>query len=589
MIERKLAAILNADVVSYTRLMADDEVATLDTLQSHWSLVDGHVRHHGGRVVDKVGDNLLAEFPSAVSAVHSAVEIQRELESINSSVRSDRRMLLRIGLNLGDLIVDGDRIVGDGVNVAARIQTSAKPGGVSISSTMMDQIEGKLPYPIKSQGELNFKNVSRPVPVFEVEIRERGESADVGPEPQPRQDDPHLAGFAEGNAIAVLPFRNLSRDQDQEYFADGLAEDLITSLATLRMYPVIARHSSFTYKDQTVDARQVGRELGAHYIVTGSVRKAGSRMRVNAELVDTADAHQIWSGRYDREISDIFDLQDEITLAIAGSVGPALLQSEREHAMRRMPQNLDAWESLHRSMWHLFQYSREHTEKAQTWALRALELQPDLAQAYSMIAFSHMYEIIYQWSGDPQRSRKLAAKAAEKAVELNKDDPIALTALGYAHSLVGEYERSIEALERALAINPSSAMTYWALGSSLAQAGQVEEGIAKLEQAIRLSPQDPLMHEFIFNIGSAHFIAGRYEKAAEFARKSLATKPGQPGTLRLLAAASAFLGKTKEAVVALDKMMRAAPSMSEQHLRSFLPSEVAGRYVEGLRLAGWQG
>jgi adenylate cyclase len=240
-------------------------------------------------------------------------------------------------------------------------------------------------------------------------------------------------------------------------------------------------------------------------------------------------------------------------------------------------------------MWHLFQYSSEHTAKAHSWANRALELQPDLAHGYSLIAFSHMYEIIYQWSEDALQSRTQAARAAEKAVALDKDDPMALTALGYANSLVGRHDRAVAALERAIEINPSSAMAYWALGSSLNQAGQPDDGIAMIEKAIRLSPQDPLMHEFLFNIGSAHFIARRYEKAVEFASKSLNLKHGQPGAYRLLAAASAYLGKASEAVAALEEMVRVAPGMSEQHLRSFLPENVVERYIEGLRLAGWKG
>jgi adenylate cyclase len=589
MVKRRLAAILNADVVGYTRLMADDEVATLETLNACWALMAGLIRQHRGRVVDKVGDNLLAEFSSAVDAVQCAVEIQRQLASINSGVTPDRRMLLRIGLNVGDLIVEGERIVGDGVNIAARIQSSAAPGGVAISSSILDQIEGKLPIKVRDKGAHALKNVSRPVLIFEVETTQLDESAETPPEDEKRAVNQHVPGFAGRHAIAVLPFRNLSRDKDQEYFADGLAEDLITSLATLRIYPIIARNSSFSYKDKAVDVRQVGRELGAHYIVAGSVRKAGSRVRVNAELVDAEDAHQIWSGRYDREMSDIFDLQDEITLAIAGSVGPALSQSERDHAMRRTPQNLDAWECLHRSMWHLFQYSSEHTAKAHSWAKRALELQPDLAHGYSLIAFSHMYEIIYQWSEDALQSRTLAARAAEKAVALDKDDPTALTALGYANSLLGQYDRAVAALERAIEINPSSAMAYWALGSSLTQAGQADDGIAMIEKAIRLSPQDPLMHEFMFSIGSAHFIARRHEKAVEFASLSLDLMPGQPGAYRLLAAASAYLGKLSEAAAALEEMVRVAPGMSEQHLRSFLPETFVEQYIEGLRLAGWKG
>jgi TolB-like protein/Tfp pilus assembly protein PilF len=588
-VERRLAAILNADAVGYTRLMADDEVATLETLNAHRTLMSGLVRQHGGRVVDMVGDNLLAEFPSAVDAVQCAVETQRQLAESNASLDDSRRMLFRIGLNVGDLIVDGERIVGDGVNVAARIQTIAEPGGIAISTTVLDQIEGKLPVRLRDLGAREFKNVRRPIRVYQVTTGETGDSAESMTEEEEGAVSRHVPGFGGMHAIAVLPFRNLSGEADQEYFADGLVEDLITSLAALRIYPVIARNSSFTYKDRTVDVRQAGQELGAHYMVTGSVRKAGSRMRINAELVDAVGAHQIWSGRYDREVSDIFEVQDEITLAIAGSVGPALSQSARDHAVRRTPKNLDAWECVHRSMWHLFQYTMEDTAQTHVWARRALKLEPDLATAYSLIAFSYMYEIVYQWSEDPDASRTQAARAADKAVALDKNDAMALTALGYAHSMMGEYDRSIAALERAIEVNPSWAMAYWALGASLAQSGRPDDAIPMIEMAIRLSPQDPLMHEFTFNIGAAHFTAGRYERALEFAHRSLNLRPGQPGALRLLTASHSFLGNTQEAAAALEKMQAAAPDLSEKHLRMLLPDEIACRYIEALRLAGWKG
>jgi adenylate cyclase len=588
-VERRLAAILNADVVGYTRLMADDELATLETLNAYRSLISGIVRQHGGRVVDMVGDNLLAEFPSAVDSVQCSVEIQKQLKTSNEGLAPHRHMRMRIGLNVGDLIVDGERIVGDGVNIAARIQATAAPGGVSISATVLDQIHGKLPLKLTEKGSFDFKNVARPVQVYALEFEQSGDAVRESAGSGPGALHPHVPGFGGAHAIAVLPFRNLSREADQEYFSDGLTEDLITSLAALRLYPVIARNSSFTYKGRTMDVRQVGRELGAHYIVTGSVRMAGKRVRVNAELVDAEDAHQIWSGRYDRETRDIFDLQDEITLAIAGSVGPALSQSEREHAMRRKPQNLDAWACIHRSMWHLYQYSKEDTAQAQKWARRALELQPDLATAHSLLAFSYMYELVYQWSGDPMRSRSQAVLAADRAVAVDKDDPVALTALGYANSLTGQYERAAAVLERAIEINPSSAMTYWALGTTLAQDGQPDDAIAMIEKAVRLSPQDPLAHEFMFNIGAAHFTLERYEKAVEFAQKSLDLKPGQPGTLRLLAAAYGFLGKASQGAAALEELQRVAPELSEEHLRSFLPESLVRRYLEGLRLAGWAG
>ena len=588
-VERRLAAILSADAVGYTRLMAADEVATMDMLNAHRGVIAGLVRKHGGRVVDMVGDNLLAEFPSAVDAVQCALEVQRQLQLHNDDVPVDRQMLFRIGINVGDLIVDGERIVGGGVNIAARIEATAKPGHVAISGSVLDQIEGKLPIEVSDMGEHELKNVPRPVRIFEVDSR-NGSSPSGGSHPGLSGGvDKNVPGFAGRHAIAVLPFRNLSKDEEQEYFAEGLAEDLIASLAALRLYPVISGNSSFTFKNKSVDTRQIGRELGAHYIVDGSVRKAGDRVRVTAELVHAEDGHQIWSGRYDRKVSDIFDLQDELTISIAAAVGPALSKIEIRHAMRRQPQNLDAWECIHRSHWHLFQYSKKDTYEAQSWASRALDLQPDLSIAYSLLAFTHMYEINYQYTDDPGKALENAERAANRAVALDKHNAMALIAQGFTCSLHKQYGKAVAALERAIEVNPSSAMAYWALGTAMTRIGKPDDGIPMIEKAIRLSPQDPLMPEFTFAIGAAHFVAGRYEETAECAKESLALRPTQPGAFRMLAAAYGHLGEIDKAKPALQQMEKLSPGMSEAYLRSFLPDSVVESYMEGLRLAGWKG
>jgi len=585
--ERRLAAILTADAVGYTQMMARDEVATLETLDAYRSIMGGLIKQHGGRVVDAVGDNLLAEFPSAVDAVQCALEIQRQLAESNQDRPEDRRMRFRIGINVGDLIVVGDRIVGDGVNVAARIEAQASPGSVAISRSVLDQIDGKLPVRLRDMGEFSLKNVARPVQIYEVMADDSvGEDMTPGP---PASMEPRVPGFGGRSAIAVLPFRNLSPDPDQEYFADGLAEDLITSLAALRIYPIISRNSSFAFKGKPADPRQTGRDLGAHYIVTGSVRKIGDRIRVNAELVDSGDGHQLWSGKYDREISDIFEVQDEITAAIAGAVGPALFQSEMLHAIRRAPKNADAWDCVHRGMWHLYRYTREGVAKARAWSARALELQPDSATAYCIIAFSHMYEVIYQWVASREEPLREAMQAAEKAVAADRDDPMALTALGFACSLCGFRDRAVAVLERAVQVNPSSALAFWSLGATLTTSGRPDDGIAMVEKAIRLSPQDPLMNEFLFSIGSAHFMAGRYPEAIQFAQRSLDMKSDQPGAWRIIAAASALLGNMDEARRALGHMTRLAPDLTEERMRVFLREEDVERYVKGLRLAGWTG
>lgn len=584
--ERRLAAILTADVVGYTAMMARDEVRTLEAMESCRSLMGGLVRQHGGRVVDAVGDNILAEFPSAVDAVHCALEIQRQLKDQSAHKKEGDVMTLRIGVNVGDLVVMGDRIAGDGVNVAARIEAEAQPGQVAISRTVRDQIEGKIAVDFHDRGEFNLKNVPRPVHIFDV-TESAGSNQPVADNIAP--GSVHVPGFGGSSAIAVMPFRNLSGDADQEYFADGLAEDLVTMLGGLRIYPVISHNSTAVYKGQTIDPRDVGKRLGAHYIVTGSVRRAGERLRVTAELVDAGDGRQVWSSRYDRQMRDVFDVQDEITAAIAGALGPALSQSEMLHAIRRAPQNLDAWECVHRGLWHMFRYTREGLTKARAWAARALELDKNSVTANCLMAFTRMYEVIYHWVDDRGPSLDEAMQFAERAAAIDNEHPMALTALGFACSLNGLRDRAIAVLERAVALNPSSALACWSLGSTLAAAGRLDDAIPMVEKAIRLSPQDPMMNEFLFTIGSAHFMAGRYESAIDFARRSLDLKPDQPGSWRVLTAANALLGRMDEARSALTELLRLTPQLTENRMRTFLGNESVAKYVAGLKKAGWTG
>jgi adenylate cyclase len=587
-VQRRLAAILSADAAGYSRLMARDELQTLQTLNAHRQLMSGLIRQHRGRVVDTAGDNLLAEFPSAVDAVACAAEIQRQLQGRNADLPAERRMLFRIGVNLGDLIVEGERIAGDGVNVAARIQALAQPGGVWISGTVFDQVEGKLALAFEDEGEQTVKNVPRPVRVF----RARLPSPDAEPaEPDPAASDPDeltVPGFAGRHAIAVLPLDNLSGDPEQEYFADGIAEDLITQLSAFRAFPVIARNSSFVYKGKAVDVKRVSQELGAHYVVEGSVRKAGNRVRITVQLIDATSGHHVWAERYDRELRDIFALQDEITETIVGSIGPALSKAEIRRAMRRAPKKLDAWDCVQRGLWHLLRYSREEMLEAQFWLRRAIELQPDASAAFSALAVSHLYEALYRWSESPLRSLADALRAAEKSVALDADDSSALTALGWGCSLTGDHERAVTVLERAIELNPSSAEAYWSLGAALATTGRPEEAIAMIEKAIRLSPSDPWMHEFLFNLASAQFIAERYQEAVRSAKRSLQVRSDQPGVQRLLAASYGHLGRSEEARAALDVLLRLEPDFSTEHLRVFLPPGLVEGYLDGLRKAGWK-
>ncbi len=585
--ERRLAAVLSADAAGFTALMARDEAAALAALDSSRSIMGGLVRQHGGRVVDAVGDNLLAEFPSAVDAVLCAVAVQAQIADANEELAPDNRLVFRIGVNVGDLVVLGERIAGDGVNVAARLEALATPGGVTVSRAVMEHIEGKVQLPFVDRGEHAMKNVPRPVHVFEIATEATG----TGPasEGATHSPSPHVPGFGGSSTIAVLPFRNLGNDPEQEYFADGITEDLIASLAALRIYPIISRNSSFAFKGRQRDAAGAGRELGAHYIVTGSVRRADRQVRVTAELEDTHDGHQLWSGRYDRELNDYFAVQDEITAAIAGALGPALIQSEMLHAIRRSPENPDAWDCVHRGLWYLYRYTREEVTQARAWAERALELQPDLPMAYCIIAFSHMYEVVYGWTTDRLVSIRLSARAAERAVAADRKNPMALTALGFSCALTGDHERGLAVLEQAVDANPSSALALWSLGSTLNVAGRPDEGIPLVEKAMRLSPQDPLTNEFLFSLASAHFQAGRYQEALEHAERSLSLKPDQPGAWRVVTAANALLDRPEAARQALGHLSRVAPDMLSDHLRGHLHPDLAERYTEALRKAGWKG
>jgi TolB-like protein/class 3 adenylate cyclase/predicted Zn-dependent protease len=587
-VERRLAAVLSADAVGYTRLMAKDEVGTAKLLGSHREAMGGLIRQHAGRVVDAVGDNLLAEFGSVVDAVACAVEIQRVLQARNAELPTEARMLFRIGINLGDLIVEADRLAGDGINVAARLEGIAEPGGIVISGTAFDQVEGKLPLEFHDLGEKRLKNIPKPVRVYRVSVASYEFAPPVDGSAAAAGEGLTIPGFAGRHAIGVLPFDNLSHDPEQEYFADGITEDLITSLSASRFFPVIARNSTFVYKGKAVDVKQVSKELGVRYVVEGSVRKVGNRVRINAQLIDATSGHHIWAERYDRELSDIFALQDEIVETIVGSLGPALSRAEIRRAMRRAPEKLDAWDCARRALWHLSRYTKEDAIKAQSWLRRAIELHPDYSTAFSLLAITHIFEIIYRWSVSPEQSSADALRFAEKSFALDEEDPSALSALGFSCSLTGRYQRAIAILERAIHLNPSSALAHWALGAALTPAGRPDEAIPMIHKAIRLSPHDPWMHEFLFNLGAAHFLAERYEEAVTWGNRSLQLKPDQPGVYRLLAAGYGHLGQTEEARRALDALLRLMPDFSAAHLRFFLPPAIVERYLDGLHKAGWK-
>ena len=404
----------------------------------------------------------------------------------------------------------------------------------------------------------------------------------------PSPDSLTVPGFEGRPAIAVLPFDNLSGDPEQEYFADGIVEDLITSLSAWRNLPVIARNSSFTYKGRAVDMKQVSRELGVRYVVEGSVRRSDGQVRITAQLIDATSGHHLWAGRHDRTLSDIFTLQDEIVDSLIGALEQTLGKAERERAVRKPPQNLDAWDCVQRGWWHIFRGTRDDAVKGQALFGKAQELDPHFALAFSGLAVSHLYQLGYQWSEAPTQSLREGLRAAEKAVALDEDEPQAHVALALACANAGQYERAAAASRRVIELNPSAATGYWCLGRALTYLGQPDEGVEPIEKAIRLSPRDPLMHEFLFDLGIAHFLAERYEEAIVWEKKSLESRPDQPGVYRVLAASYGHLGRSDEARAALDAMRALAPDYSLETLRIHVPAAVVDRYLEGWRKAGWK-
>jgi adenylate cyclase len=589
-VERKLAAILSADVVGYSRLMAEDEAATIRTLSDYREAVAMLVRQRRGRVVDAPGDNLLAEFPTALDAVRCAVEVQAVLGARNASLPPERRMEFRIGIHMGDVAVEEDRLYGDGVNIAARLEGLAEAGGVCISATVHEQVRNKLDVGYTDLGDQTVKNIPDLVHVYRVRLDAEPKSAAAAGGEATAADRLTVSGFGERPAIAVLPFDNMSGDPEQEYFADGIAEDLITRLSAWRRFPVIARNSSFVYKGEAVDVKRLSQELGVRYVVEGSVRKAGDRVRVTAQLIDATTGHHVWAERYDRRLEDIFALQDEITQAIVEGIEPSIRAYEPERAIQRDPRNLDAWDLAQRGNWHAQRMTREDSDQARQLFERALELDPRSVSALGGLALVHYLEVYLQWTESAERSVSELVRCAETAVACDEKDPHAQIALATAYSLTGPQDKMLAAAERAVELNPSLATAYFYIGNFLALAGRPEEAIASLEKGMRLSPRDPLLFGFLSGMAWAHAAAGRDAEAIDWARRSLKQRSDWIDGLTALAASCAHLGRLEEAQRVAEDIRRLHPKLSLSRMDRFLAGatapEFTRRILDGLRKAG---
>ena len=587
-VERKLAAIFAGDVAGYSRLMGVDEERTLHQLKAHRKdLVDPKITEHRGHIVKTTGDGMLVEFVSVVDAVRCAVEIQRGMLERNVDVPADRRIEFRIGINVGDIISDDNDIYGDGVNVAARLEALAEPGGIFVSRNVHDQVRDKLSFGFEDMGEQMVKNIARPIGIHRVSLAESTTEASLG---APTTAKPERAA-SQRPSIAVLPFANMSGDPEQEYFADGISEDIITGLSKLRWFFVIARNSSFIYKGKSIDIKRVARELGVRYVLEGSVRKGGNRLRITAQLIDAETGNHIWADRYDGDLTDVFALQDAITEKVVAAIEPKLLQAEGIRSQSHSPEDLGAWEMVSQANSLFWRLTKAEGEAAIAILKQAVERYPDYAPAHSMLAFMMLVSAYVGWaSGERQSQVKQAAALATRAAELDDSDPWAYFALGYVAYTMRRTDKAIEEFQRAIDLNPNFAAAHSYLSLALALAGQSDQAITHAEQAIRMSPHDPQNAVCFTALAAAHYQAGRYGEAVSFGRKALQQRSGWAPGHRIFCASLAQAGQIDEARTELDQLKELHPDISIAWIEKHVPYTAGpmAKFLEGMRKAGLQ-
>jgi TolB-like protein/Tfp pilus assembly protein PilF len=577
--DRRLAAIVLADVVGYSRLMEADEAGTLEALKKRRAeILLPLVESHKGRIVKLMGDGILMEFTSAVSAVRCAVELQSAMASANASLSENKRIVFRVGISLGDVMVEGSDIYGDGVNIAARLEAIADPGGICVSDTIHRQVQGKVDFRFDDLGERSLKNIATPVRVY----RLRGEGTQA--------KAPPVLALPDRPSIAVLPFQNMSGDPEQDYFAEGIVEDIITALSRIRWLFVIARNSSHTYKGRSVDIRQVGRELGVRYVLEGSVRKAGNRLRITGQLIDASSGAHLWADRYDGQMEDVFDLQDKITGSVVAVIAPKMELAEIDRSRRKPTENLDAYDHYLRGMASVHLWTEQSNREALAHFYKAIELDPKFAAAYGLAARCYSQRKAGGWTVDLARETAEAARLARHAVEFGSDDAVALCTAGIAQAyLVGNLEEGHALTELALAQNPNFAWAWVCSGWVKLWRGEIDAAMERLTHAIRMSPNDPSMFVMHDAMASAYFCAGRYPEALQWATKALRSSEFLL-TECLAAAAGVHLGRLEEARERVAQLLKIYPSLRISGLKAQFPefnhADAFARFAEGLRKAG---
>ena len=559
--ERRLAAILATDVVGYSRLMGGDEEGTLAALKSlRKSLIDPKIAEYRGRIVKTTGDGALVEFVSTVDAVRCAIDIQRAMPERNAEAPSGKKIEFRIGINVGDIIVDGDDIFGDGVNVAARLESISEPGGICISDVVHQQVSGRVEASFADLGDQNLKNIARPVRVYRLELGPKLTSSLRSAETD--------AGLPDKPSIAVLAFNNMSGDPEQEYFSDGISEDIITDLSKLSELSVIARNSTFTYKGKAVDVKQVGRDLGVRYVLEGSVRKAGNRVRVTGQLIDAASGEHVWADRFDRDLTDIFAVQDELTKEIIAALKIKLSPAEKALIGGSGTKNVDAHEFFLRGRELWYRHTKEGNDQALEMLTRALEIDPHLASACALSAIIYLQDYLNRWSGSPLLALERGREAALHAVAMDDREPYALWALGSYYLWSRRLDEAIGELEKAISLSPSLAQALGALGLALHYAGKSEEAIECFNRSMTL---DPYGDFYLHYQAQAYFQLGNYGKATALLEQRLTRNPHTDISHMLLAASYGHLGRTDEARAEWEEVFHVNPNFSLEHRRKVLP------------------
>ena len=583
--KRRLTTILSADVAGYSRLMAADESSTLAKLKTHRKeLIGPKTTEYSGRVVKHMGDGTLMEFGSVVDAVHFAVDVQRAMAERNTEVPEDQRITYRIGINIGDIIVEGEDIYGDGVNVAARLEALAEPGGICVSRSVYNQVKNKVDLDFVQLGERRVKNIPEPVSVYRISL----DVAEPATAVRGRVDS--VEGLLSRPVLAVLPFTNMSDDPEQEYFADGLTEDIITAAAAWHWVPVIARHSTFAYKNTSKPMRQVAQELDAGYLVEGSVRRSGGRVRITAQLIDANTDHHIWARRYDRDLRDIFALQDEITESIVTSIEPELQRFEQKRALRKRPENLDAWDYTLRAQSRVNEFTKDDNIEAIRLLHQAISMDPDSAYALSMLALCHYKDAILGFSDNRHRSLNETFRAAEQAVRLDDGDWLAHAMFGIAFVWTRrDFDRALEEEERAIELNPSSTWTRAFISCVLEFGGRPADAIPQLHTALRLDPYGPLKSLIYADLSLSHLLLRELESAVENAQKSIEANPQNVRAQQRLLASLGHMGRKDEARAALEQLMQRQPDFSLAYIDDTYPFKLAedrAYFIDGLRKAG---